>query len=64
MSRSLANFWVDGYKTGIGESNENIQTINALRKEFEMRIKDIEKEIKALEKDTVRSEEHTSELQS
>ena len=62
VSRSLANFWVDGYKTGIGESNENIQTINALRKEFEERIKDIEKEIKALEKDTDSEKSNLSEL--
>ena len=53
---------IDGYKTGVGEANDNILTINSLKKDFEERIVAIENEIKALEKDTTTEKANLSDL--
>jgi len=62
VTKSLSNFWIDGYKTGVGEANENILTINSLKKDFEERIVAIENEIKAVEKDTTSEKASLSDL--
>ena len=62
VTQSLSNFWIDGYKTGVGEANDNILTINSLKKDFEERIVAIENEIKALEKDTTTEKANLSDL--
>jgi len=62
VTKSLSNFWIDGYKTGVGEANENILTINSLKKDFEERIVAIENEIKSLAKDTTTEKANLSDL--
>jgi len=62
VTQSLSNFWIDGYKTGVGEANDNILTINSLKKDFEERIVAIDNEIKALEKDATTEKANLSDL--
>jgi len=62
VTQSLSNFWIDGYKTGVGEANDNILTINSLKKDFEERMVAIDNEIKALEKDATTEKANLSDL--
>ena len=62
IEKSLEEFWKKGYKHGIGESGEAVETINTLRGQFASRNDQITKDIGSMKKDLIKEKAELSGL--
>ena len=62
IEKSLEEFWKKGYKHGIGESGEAVETINTLRGQFALRNDQITKDIGSMKKDLIKEKAELSGL--
>ena len=62
IEKSLEEFWKKGYKYGIGESSEAVETINTLRGQFASRNDQITKDIGSMKKDLIKEKAELSGL--